>query len=65
MNKIIIPSGKILKPFGNIMFLINLMTNKNNEHSYSITSLRDILLPKLIYGELKIPNKESASEAVA
>jgi type I restriction enzyme S subunit len=65
MNKIIIPSGDILKPFENIMFSINQLTNKNNEHSYSITSLRDKLLPKLISGELKIPNKESASEAVA
>jgi hypothetical protein len=63
---VICPPEPILKAFSEItgsMFK-QIQANQNTENQ--LTGIRDILLPKLISGQLDIPNaKEIANEAAA
>jgi type I restriction enzyme S subunit len=65
--KAAIPSdGNVLKTFSNIM--LNTYYNKNLQiqaQNEELKNLRDTLLPKLISGELRIPDAEQVSEALA
>ena len=65
--KAAIPSdGNVLKAFSNIM--LNTYYNKNLQiqaQNEELKKLRDTLLPKLISGELRIPDAEQVTEALA
>ena len=52
--KIKIPSTNVMNQFGeNAIELLNMIVS-NNEQTQTLTSVRDMLLPKLISGEIEI-----------
>ncbi|MFA5070948.1 MAG: restriction endonuclease subunit S [Candidatus Pacearchaeota archaeon] len=52
--KIIIPDQEILKKFNNLVKNIYLKISINNQHSQTLSFLRDVLLPKLMSGEIRV-----------
>jgi type I restriction enzyme S subunit len=60
---VLIPSESILNIFYGIA--IDFINRKDLEQSLSLTKLRDTLLPKLISGELQIPDVNTADEKTA
>ena len=64
--KILLPSEPVRLEFNSVLTLFFDKTNTNNTHSKTLTSLRDTLLPKLISGELRLPEAEKlVDEALA
>lgn len=59
---VLIPDNKVLGLFYNIV--INFIDRKDLEESEVLTKLRDTLLPKLISGELQIPDVATDEEVV-
>ena len=59
---VLIPDNKVLGMFYNIV--INFIDRKDLEESEVLTKLRDTLLPKLISGELQIPDLATDDETV-
>ncbi|KJS86273.1 MAG: hypothetical protein JM58_07185 [Peptococcaceae bacterium BICA1-8] len=57
-HKILIPSDKALKEFETIINEISNMILKNHEETQTLTQIRDILLPKLMSGEIRVPIEE-------
>ncbi len=55
---IIIPQGKLLDKFSDIMTPIFNSIEKNNEENKFLIQLRDTLLPKLMSGEIDVSNVE-------
>jgi len=51
-------SQKIVNAFSNLVFPIFKKIMKNNSQSRTLAALRDTLLPKLISGELRVPDAE-------
>ena len=55
--KIIVPSNKLGKRFGEVVGPLHLKISANNEESRTLAELRDALLPKLLSGEIAVnPN---------
>lgn len=54
----LVPSEYVQHKFGSIKSDINGMISHNDNESSSLASLRDTLLPKLISGELRVPDAE-------
>lgn len=67
LNKILIVNApkNILLEFEAICSSLYRKIGKNIKETSSLESLRDTLLPKLISGELRIPDAEQATEALA
>ena len=61
-HKLVIPPETILESFRSITDPLLTKKSKNIEETKLITNLRDILLPKLISGELQIPDSEDPIE---
>lgn len=61
-NKLVIPSDEILISFSSITDPILNKQATNFKENETLIELRDTLLPKLISGELKIPDAESLIE---
>ena len=61
-HKLVIPPETILESFRSITDPLLTKKSKNIEETKLITNLRDILLPKLISGELQIPDAENLIE---
>ena len=53
-TRIIIPNTEILKNFNMITTLILQIISKNKNEISSLTSIRDVLLPKLMSGEIRV-----------
>ena len=61
-HKLVIPSETVLESFRSITDPFLIKKSKNIEETKLITNLRDTLLPKLISGELTIPDAEKLVE---
>jgi type I restriction enzyme S subunit len=55
MNKILIPPNGILDRFDSIVMKLNKQIQINNDQSITLTKIRDLLLPKLVFGLIRIP----------
>lgn len=60
--KIIFPKTNLIRLFDENVDSIFSKMLKNNQQAYSLIQLRDTLLPKLLSGELRIPEAESVVE---
>jgi type I restriction enzyme S subunit len=60
--KVTIPSNEILETFDNWMETNLVKLRTINYQSQTLAKLRDVLLPKLISGELRIPQAEKMVE---
>lgn len=52
---IVIPSALVSKAFGQLTIQFHDLMKANDEQSSTLAELRDTLLPKLMYGELRVP----------
>ncbi len=59
---ILIPAEAVLQNFNTILTTYFDKTDANNKQSKTLSNLRDTLLPKLISGELRIPDAEKLTE---
>mgnify|MGYP001111154308 CR=1 FL=1 len=64
LSKILIPHEKVLTPFDGHIDPLFQMIYANEKEINTLASLRDTLLPKLISGELRIPEAEAIVEGV-
>jgi hypothetical protein len=55
LTKIIIPSEKVIKAFNDMVSPIFEKILANRRKIHSLSQLRDVLLPKLISGEIRVP----------
>ncbi|MFH1941157.1 MAG: restriction endonuclease subunit S [bacterium] len=62
MSNILVPSKEVLTAFDEQIDPLFHKINANDNESESLASLRDILLPKLISGELRVPDAEKFVE---
>lgn len=60
MSMQVLPSGPLLKKFNLSVSAIALRINSNNEESCTFAALRDMMLPELISGELRIESRNLA-----
>ena len=62
--KILLPNKEVVKQFTKLVrpFYEKLTTNLKD--SSNLSKIRDIILPKLISGELRVPNAEKLAEEV-
>jgi type I restriction enzyme, S subunit len=58
MSQQLVPATAVLDVFDQLVRPIFERIHKSNEQSSSLTTLRDTLLPKLISGELRLPDAE-------
>jgi len=56
MSRLLLPSRKILEVFDRHFQLIMNRAYQNEQENRTLTALRDVLLPKLISGELRVPD---------
>jgi type I restriction enzyme S subunit len=63
MNNILVPSDKALSAFDKQIRPLFKKIDANDDESVTLASLRDTLLPKLISGELRVPDAEKLVEA--
>lgn len=64
--KILVPSESVVTGFENVVGLIEDRIEHNNIQAKTITQLRDTLLPRLISGQLRLPEAtEAVEEALA
>ena len=61
--KIIVPSNHLAKRFGEIVQSFHLKISANNKESRTLAGLRDALLPKLLSGELRVPEIKNGGAA--
>ncbi len=58
------PSGEIASQFGELLKPLYASLRHNREHAQTLTQLRDTLLPRLISGQLRLPEAEAQIEDV-
>lgn len=65
LNKldVVIPSQLVLNEFEKVISALFIKCNANSKENKSLTTIRDILLPKLMSGEIRIPDAEKEVEA--
>ncbi len=64
MNNILVPSEKALSAFDEQIVPFFKKIDANDDESVTLASLRDVLLPKLISGELCVPEVERLVEEI-
>jgi len=57
MNKIIVPDKDVIHEFDKIIKPVFDKINQNNIQTKTLSTLRDSLLPKLMSGELRVPEE--------
>ncbi|MEA2015035.1 MAG: restriction endonuclease subunit S [Thermodesulfobacteriota bacterium] len=62
MNNILVPSDKVLSAFDEQIEPLFQKIDANDNESLALATLRDTLLPKLISGELRVPDAEKFVE---
>jgi type I restriction enzyme, S subunit len=60
---VVIPPSKVIQQFNKIVEPIFITIKTNKEQIQTLANLRDILLPKLMSGEIRIPEAEEAVES--
>jgi len=66
IKEVLVPSEELASIFGNFIGDLYISMESNTDESTSLAKLRDTLLPKLISGELRIPETEKLTkEALA
>ena len=60
--KVLVPDSPVMKKLSNLMKPIHHQWISNNQESRSLAELRDILLPKLMSGELRVPDTDLINE---
>jgi type I restriction enzyme S subunit len=65
MNQWVIPPTKLVRAFDNKCFPLYDKIQEYNEESLTLTALRDTLLPKLLSGELRVPDYEKLMGDIA
>ncbi|MFZ4674608.1 MAG: restriction endonuclease subunit S [Nodosilinea sp.] len=63
--KVVIPPLPVIEVFESLVMLIFQKKKANDEESIDISAVRDVLLPKLLSGEIRVKDAEQALEAVA
>ena len=58
------PSKNLVESFGKVVSSIQVTIKAKDEKSKTLTAIRDTLLPKLISGELRVPDAEKILEDV-
>jgi len=62
----VIPSGEVMPKFNELIYPILETILSNHEQAQTIATLRDTLLPRLISGQLRLPQAQAAAkEALA
>ena len=61
---ILLPPPEVLKAFNEIVNPLHRMIQANLNESRTLTSLRDLLLPKLISGEIRLKDAEKELAAI-
>ena len=56
--KIVIPNKSIVEAFEDVSIQIETRVQQNNDQAQTLTQLRDTLLPKLISGQLRLPEAQ-------
>ena len=62
IKEVLVPSEELASIFGNFIGDLYVSMESNTDESASLANLRDTLLPKLISGELRIPDAEKLTE---
>ena len=57
--KIVIPNKSIVEAFEDVSIQIETRVQQNNDQAQTLAQLRDTLLPKLISGQLRLPEAEA------
>ena len=65
VKDIVIPTPQICEAYANIFSIYHLKMESNVHQLRTITSIRDTLLPRLISGQLRIPEAEALIEETA
>ena len=60
----IIPPSEVLEKFDDLAYCFLKKIGENNNHNETLAKVRDALLPKLMSGELRIPDAEALVEYV-
>lgn len=60
--RVLVPSQEILASFAAVAEPIYARIVENKQTAFTLTTLRDTLLPRLISGQLRLPEKEAAIE---
>lgn len=63
--RLTLPDGAVASAFGGIIESIQQSIAGNHRTAHTLASLRDTLLPRLISGQLRLPNVENQIEAIA
>ena len=58
MSNILLPTPEVLCAFDRVASLIRIRQKSTEEESFKLAAVRDALLPKLISGELRVPDVE-------
>jgi type I restriction enzyme S subunit len=61
----LIPSKEVLNAYEPIAYLVEDRIEGKNRQAQTLATLRDTLLPRLISGQLRLPEAEVMREAVA
>ena len=56
--KIVIPNKSIVEAFEDVSIQIETRVQQNNDQAQTLAQLRDTLLPKLISGQLRLPEAQ-------
>jgi type I restriction enzyme S subunit len=59
-----LPSSDVLKAFDDVVKVVRDNIFRNQQQAQTLATLRDTLLPRLISGQLRLPEAETAVEAV-
>lgn len=61
---IVVPSPGVLKEFGDVLAPMDRLIQSNRSESRTLAALRDLLLPKLISGEIRLKDAEKELAAI-
>ncbi|GMO38144.1 MAG: restriction endonuclease subunit S [Termitinemataceae bacterium] len=56
--EMVIPPKEVLEKYNNVAFNLLKQAENNKEQSRTLAAIRDILLPRLMSGEIEVPTKE-------
>jgi type I restriction enzyme S subunit len=62
--RILVPTREVLSVFDNVASSLAALGTHAREETRTLTALRDTLLPKLLSGELRVPDAEKTVSAV-
>ena len=63
MFPVVVPSEEVAAKFSEIVGAIQAQSSANEAQAKTLAQLRDTLLPRLISGQLRLPEAQAATEA--